>query len=474
MNIEELVNMTSLPEEKIKSLQNLDKIIYEEEHGLESEEIARVQNLLADVIGDMSMNDALRPIAPYGRPDTGIGAIPASILKDMTFRARHLEKISPVMDTLWTNFNRVNETGAVLDDNEKITLEQFGIMHDLAMLNRSLEGLDKKGLISGNEKLEELYEQSKKAAIMMKYFDDTFDATFRSPTGAIVFDKTAYKSKIYGKALSFFEKVIAFFITKYGHASTAVVAKDENIVSHINPGYKEEKFSLRNFLYSDTYQIRIENLIDSETKELLQEKLGENWLQVIEQKYAQIERDIHDGAMSKHNHVQADGSTSRFAQIATVFFQGGHKNFVMKDHSNEEIRDQVFGRGKWAENQPTREMLCSEFTGMTAIAAIQELNDVVKQELSDRGAEDIPDTIIQSPISEKEKLHLLTPERLLTAMQERGAVMKVESPSEINAHLSQKSTGSSQQLAEKMREIRESTNKQWVEGDEPTSPTVGT
>lgn len=41
-------------------------------------------------------------------------------------------------------------------------------------------------------------------------------------------------------------------VTKYGHASKAITITDANDnhlneISHINPGYKEEQFSLRNF-----------------------------------------------------------------------------------------------------------------------------------------------------------------------------------------------------------------------------------
>ena len=40
----------------------------------------------------------------------------------------------------------------------------------------------------------------------------------------------------------------------------------------------------------------------------------------------------------------------------------------------------------------------------------------------------IPDPIVQSPISEKEKLYLLTPDRLLSVMMEKGTVEAVGPP----------------------------------------------
>jgi hypothetical protein len=80
----------------------------------------------------------------------------------------------------------------------------------------------------------------------------------------------------------------------------------------------------------------------------------------------------------------------------------------------------------------TSSILCSEFIGKTVIAAVQELNDDIVKQLEAKGVTDIPDPVVKSPISEKEQLHLLTPERLLTAMQERGAVVKVATPTALS------------------------------------------
>ncbi|WP_244940855.1 hypothetical protein [Legionella sainthelensi] len=85
------------------------------------------------------------------------------------------------------------------------------------------------------------------------------------------------------------------------------------------------------------------------------------------------------------------------------------------------------------ENREQSKVLCSEFISKTLIAAIQELNDRVVKELRDiHGVQNVPDRLIKSPISQRDKLELMTPEHLFKTLSERKAIEKVETPSEIN------------------------------------------
>lgn len=438
MSLENLQAETGIEEHILLNMRQMHNLI-NNNAVLEDLQRKEIQTMLAGMIGDMSLNRQLDTLAPMSGADTGIGSIIVGTLKDMSYRTRNLEKIEPDLNKIWENFQAAKDQGKILADNEKITLKQYGILNDLATLNKTLVEYDKKGLIAGNESLEKLYAQTQRAASIISHLDKTFNQTFTMPPGAVVLDDTHKKSDIYGKSLGFFDRIVAFFVTKFGHASKGFAATDkegntENKVSHINPGYQQDKYNLRSYLYSDVYQIKIENLIDDDTKNLLKQHLGDKWLEHVQQKFGDIERQIHDTNRSSHMHVTAEGGAKRFAQIATAPLQGGHKNFLMQDHSNTDVRDDIFGRGKWAAegNRAESRVLCSEFVGKTIIASVQELNDVLKAELQEKGVTNIPDPIVTSPISEKEKLHLLTPERLLSAMQERGAVEKVGAPKELN------------------------------------------
>jgi hypothetical protein len=315
------------------------------------------------------------------------------------------------------------------------------MLYDLANLNSLMEHYDQLGLIKGNKKLEDLYVQTQRASTMISHFDSTFSQSFKMPAGVIVLENTKQKALIKNTAMSFFDKIAVFFVTKFAHVSKGI--GDENKVSHIQPHYKREELTYREYLYSDMYQIKIENLIDEKNKKLLKEKLGDDWPRQLQEKFAKIERDIHEKSIEDKDKdfvhsVGCDGTTQRYAKLATTKLQGGHKNLFQADHKNKDIRDEVFRKDHWvnAGGQIVTNLICSEFVGKTIIAAVQELNDVVVQQLKEKGVENPPDLLIKSPISEKEKLHLLTPERLLVAMQERGAVEQLEVSPELNKFVS--------------------------------------
>lgn len=460
MTLEELHQITGMQEEALINMRLMYKVMNTSDMVLEPQNRTNIQTMLEDQIGNMSINRQLDILAPMSGSDTGIGFLVIKGIKDISYRTRHLKKIEPELDKIWKNFTAATE-GEILTDNEKITLKQYGMLHDLAFLNGTLEEYNKKGLIAGNEKLEKLYLQTQRAAKIVSHLDKTFDQNFTMPTGAVVFEDTKKKSQVYGKALGFFEQLIVFFVTKFGHASKGIVVESkvgikENKVSHINPDYKQDKYSLRSYLYNDMHKIKIENLIDPDTRKYLQQHLGDKWIENVQQKFGDIERKIHDQNRRGHMHITADGTKGRFAQVATTSLQGGHKNFLMKDHANTDIRDDIFGKGKWEVEGRRGEsrVLCSEFIGKTIIASVQELNDVLKKDLEARGVKDIPTRIVKSPISEKEKLYLLTPERLLRAMEERGAVERVQSPQELKKFMAIGNPSKTQNHKEKLQEAK--------------------
>jgi hypothetical protein len=295
------------------------------------------------------------------------------------------------------------------------------------------------------------------------------------PIGAVVFDDTVKKSEIYGKTLEFFEQSIIHLVTKFSHVSKGISVekegKFENKISHINPNYQQDKFDLRSFLYSDIYQIKLENLIKPQVKTLLQEHLGPNWLSEVEQMFGIIERQIHDVDRSARMHIIAEGSIGRFAQIATSGLQGGHQTFFMNDHENTEVRDDIFGKGKWESlaKRPESRLLCSEFIGKTIIASIQELNDQLKKILTEKGVSNIPFPLVKNPISESEKLHLLTPERLLKVLLEKNAVERVSAPDEVTKFTQLSDTVKFKKLKEELQEAKGKEDPSSKPSDNPSN-----
>ncbi|ARB93915.1 hypothetical protein [Legionella longbeachae] len=435
-NLQHLSKTTGINETVLEAMQFLHQS--KKNNNVVPEHRDSIQKMLSDSIGNMDLNKKIGLIDKFESRVSGIGAMTTKDIKALSFRTRNLELIAPRINVLLNNINDVIENGTRLDSKQKISLKEYGMLYDLSNLYAEVMwDLDKIGLIKGNEKLEQIYTYAEEAHAIIYFLDSKFNQQFSAPTGSVVFDHTKDKSEIYGKKMNLMEQVVAK-VTKYGHASKAITITDANDnhlneISHINPGYKEEQFSLRNFLYSDIYKIKLENLIDKVNQKLLQDNLGENWLQILEQKYGQIEQQIHHQAREKHVHISAEGGVARFASIGTNKLHGGYKNFILHDHKNSEIRDDIMGNNIPDENREQSKVLCSEFISKTLIAAIQELNDCVVKELRDiHRVPNVPDRLMKSPISQRDKLELMTPEHLFKTLSARKAIEKVETPSVID------------------------------------------
>ncbi|MFZ4076869.1 MAG: hypothetical protein ACOYKA_02690 [Legionellaceae bacterium] len=395
-----------------------------------------LQQMLVRAVGNMDINRAFSDLK-HESSEYVIDPKTIDFIRNLSYRTRHLEKIRSQIDTIWASFESFKANKTELLEEQKFSLETYGILYDLSVLHEDLKPYQKQGLFQGSSELTELYEITRKAHSMIQTLNKQFRDEFKFSTGSVVVTDFMKKNRLYGDKQTYLERfysfLLLFCITKFGHASKGIQAEEDDTskISHINPEYKEDDFLLRDFLYSEVYCIKLDKLIDPATQVFLKEHLGDDWLLQLEAKYAEIESLLHDEARTRYADKKTGLTTDLAYQLATIGLQGGHKNLISYDHSNESIRDEIFLRGQWAEQGKTNEprpLLCSEFVGKTLIAAIQALNDVIKEDLKDKGVKNIPAKLIKSPLSKREKLRYLTPERLIHALHERGAIEKIKSP----------------------------------------------
>ena len=424
-DITTLSEKTQIPAEKLEILRALSRETSEVD-------IATIQNLLAESLGDMDINKKIGSLSDQSPNNTGISPETIGFIQTFTFRTRHLSKITNDFDEIFAHFQQA-KAGKLLKAHEKITLEQYGILYDLAHLNTYVKFMEGANLIFGNETLEQLLCTTNKARRLIAHLDDTFAQSFKMPIGSVVFNKTSARALIHQTHLNFFDKLTAF-VTKFDHVSKGILSSEGiNKISHIIPAYKEEELTLREYLYSDIYKIKLEKMICPSSQKILKENLGDNWLKQLEDAYAIIEGKLHDKATTQYQHFTANRNNRQNIEIATTWLQGGHKNLFFRDHSNEDFRNHFFNYFfSDSSNKPETPILCSQFVGISLIAAVQELNAQINEALTKKGVTELPKNIVKSPISKREKLHLLTPERLLDTIKKRGVLEKVPVPAEVS------------------------------------------
>jgi hypothetical protein len=162
----------------------------------------------------------------------------------------------------------------------------------------------------------------------------------------------------------------------------------------LHPNYQKDEFVLSEFLYSEEYRIKLDKLIErDEIKELLKKHLGDDWLQQLENKFAIIQREIHD------------------AQLLGPNYHG----LIHQDTSaQDDFR---------AEDKSPVTLICSPFVGICTMDAIKELNEQLMQELKNKGVDDCPSPLLQLPVSEK--LDALSPSQFIDALDKWGALERL-------------------------------------------------
>lgn len=425
---ESIIDFTSaatrlkIPRERLQAIFELNIKLY---GGFPSQE-SDISGMLVWAIGNEKFNQALGGCAQDEELCNYINKETVNLLRTLSYKTRFLHKIANNFDQIYENFTAAQTQGKALTPAEKISLKQYGILYDLARLNTVFLRLKDTGLIESNDALSSLHAMQQKAYELISFFDDTFGKKVASNSGKIISFSVGRKATLCDSKRNFMDKLV-HFLEKFSHTAYEIKSDKGEKLSHINPKYKQEQLNLKTALYSEVYELQLENLISDEAREILQKHYGEDWIQVVNHKYRLIERNIHDNRMMGYEQFEADTPPLTLFKIFTSWLQGGNKTWFEQHHSNEDIRDKIFSQGKWEKHNDSGpiKLMCSEFIGMTLIAAIQELNEQLKQDIARSNPQTLP-TLFKSPLSKREKLHILTPCRLLIALEKRGAVRKID------------------------------------------------
>lgn len=226
---------------------------------------------------------------------------------------------------------------------------------------------------------------------------------------------------------------------------------DKPRVSHINAEYERYDLSTQEALMSKQYRIDPIKLIESpETKQALQEKLGDDWEHQIRNQFTKIATKIHGntnfqitndmdrmvsagladyglasdvgdakpkvGLKGKVAGSVADRVNTGMGDIK--FGNKGHKTDKVEENKFEKLRDRMLGLNG---EEASKNMLCSEFAAKATLTAFVELNDWIEKETGVKKA-------LNTPIENKEVLNRVHPQRLLELMESSGCVTEVKNP----------------------------------------------
>ncbi len=403
---------------------------------LSKAEIDFLNEFIAKSMGDMGLNKKLRDISENSDALDDLiqqcdlqyyrGEFVQSMyeLSTFTYKTRHHDRYNDIAKQFISNINSKMSGFFSSFRRKKITLAEFGVLSDIDKVSNILPA----SVYENNEDLLFLFGQAKLAHPTIEKFRSSFQDNLAKSHSMIATINMSKYAQLQGKKLTLMQR-LRRWITKHDH--TSIIYRKEDgaglTQSHLNFNVEENKFSYGEFLYSDIYKIKITNLISSERKAELKQQLGSNWEEQICDMFKQIERDIHDNAVTKFDRIQVP--TARGFRIRGIFSKFKYKSVWTNDF--EQIRKDMTGitYKSLPGNTGNAEMLCSTFAANVVIASIMELNNQLGSPKNKK------DRYVKVPFGKNEDLRTLTPDRLIKQLRKYDAVEKVVPDPDIEYHI---------------------------------------
>ena len=359
--------------------------------------------------------------------EQGVKASASVLFSKLSYRSEAVDIVRPIREKLESSFEKL-EAGASLDADEKLTLQEAEMLIRFSGLNvDTLNGL---ALLEGKEGgvLSELKSEQAAIASLLKNVEGRILGERKFSCGNIMQNIQSRKNDMYALN-SFSDRVNTFMyglVTDSDHSAKVVVDKEGNVsLSKVWLQFDQGGLGLDNLLVSDFYKVNPDALIDSKYHDQLVEKYGDNWKEVLQEKYQAIELDIN-----------ANKENPKFSGKNIVWslwraLSAGIADFLPGGHRRSEDRDYGKIHGKVMEgkyNTEGTEMICSEYSAKVTIAALYELNLQIKEELG--LAKDTPD-IIRMPFDSRERIKRIHPDRLIQILSTEGCLEQIDrSPTE--------------------------------------------
>lgn len=403
-------NIYTLDEANKKGLLALNKSFKEP---LNEEESSDATKFLESVIGNIELNAFLRQ---HEAEKLGISKELKVMLEYISYKTRNIdiEKAEEIIEKM-TRAQDSTRRRELIKGEDRVTLKEFAIISDLAKVAYYT--------LNGSEKLKKLDATAKNAKKIVDILNEDVNKNLAQVgPGTIIFDDSARRKALDRKTLTFSDKVFIFF-SKSDHTSVlhtdkiGTAVRSEITLAKHNPAHN--KIGIAHHLIADTYQIDVSTLIPKTAHKTMIDTYGKDWKKEISTKYKVIEDNIHGAeALKRFGNLYPEGQDAQIKAGKANLIPFGHKQVKANDF--EEIHHKVMSNHYAHQKDP--KMLCSEFSGVTVIAALVELEKQIKQDIGKKA----PKTIVKIPIGKYEDLHKMHPGRLLDILKEKGCVTKAK------------------------------------------------
>lgn len=312
----------------------------------------------------------------------------------------------------------ITSNGGSLDENEKLSLAELGIMKKLKKLKYCMDRFEEKKVnINLDEKYKKLKNQCQKIESIERQINSLHNPALYTSGDVLVTDiaKTiSYKlnhiqSRGYNRENLF--NISKKLVTKYGHAAQLTKVGHTIKQSHMWDSRKLDPFTIEDVLEADIFSINISKLVDKSLEASMEKALGETWREKLQILYAnKIDVVANDEIL---NEIKIIGGLRSLDSLLPHWVgRKKNENYGLFSESNNAKKELVKNK-----------MICSDFVAREIVEAIK----LVNQELSNVNLTNP----IKSPFSNKVNLNRVHPQELIVLLEKEGCLEKI-TPTKLN------------------------------------------
>lgn len=408
---------------------------------------------LDSIRGDMDKNEAFQEvinetktfITEQANGDSKIQkhfmtVMPA--LHAYTYRTRHYSaEFDAKLSSLFDDNGQLLESP---DKHSRLSMSEAGIMYDLAYLYRSID----KTLFEGFDPLPDFYACAKRAHQVCKKIELSQHAQIDQGT-LMLFKNTKQAHQLQGPRTGIRRLKDSAFtsITKYGHTATVHVDLDskksgrfEMTQSHLEGvQLKDDEITAKHLLYNDICKFDVSALVVKEAdKKAFVSELGKEWQKELNHWYSVIERHMHDELQLGNDSAKLSAAINlnkktynHIAAKKLLLPKVGHK--TLHARTVEQRREEALAkRVTTTDNIEKTPMLCSQYTALTTMLAIDKLNTLINE--GEHGHEyglNMPqisgcNNPIKQPISKRQNMKTMSPGKFFKTLAKQGCITPLD------------------------------------------------
>lgn len=350
------------------------------------------------------------------------------VIKGYTYETKHLPNLERAIKKAQRSIAITSE-GGTLEEEEKLTLAELGLLDKANKLQRLLTIFNDKGIVEALQQTPQyqvISEQYLKVQRIQEHIrglvahhtyqggdvlvteTDKSKAYHLNTRGTVAALKNAAQGK-YQDLIN----VVKHKFTKYGHAAQLTEVNGELKQSHMWGKHRIDSFSYKDIVESDVFRVRLDKLVEEKDEKLFEIALGEGWRDEVQKLYAQKVAQVSQDTKLQQLKI-IDGIRAGQALLPDIDPLGKNKD----DYKGLFVGDRLH-KG---------EVICSDFVAREIVEAIR----LVNQDLQDKYE---MTSVVKSPIAEGVDLSKVHPQELIKLLQAAKCLEKVESK-EINAFIS--------------------------------------